>query len=471
VAAATPSRVSGSAGGLRRRSFRDVAWLAGLTWALLTAALLLLVRIESARISDESLRERAEVVLAFSQHELEEMATEGRTGVRDEIEDSQRGTLIYQVWFADGRLAFRSSRAPAQPLLAEPGGGFRDVEIDGRRMRALGLWNASRTFQAQLAEVPEARGRYALAGSLLVGLAMAGTFALFLLRLDRRLRQAFASLDETADELAATPASRLAMLSTEGKPEELLPVIAAFNGMATRVQRALQYEQRFTADAAHELKTPLAALKILLRNAERASDGAERIDALHQMEEVVDRSSALVDQLLALARYDRDPSAFDMAQPVDMASVCRATLQDLQPLARQRGIAVQLELPPEPPPLHGNREALSVLLRNLLDNALRHAPAQGRVELVLLRDDDGRRLQVEVHDSGPGIPPALRTRVFSRFVRATGQDVPGTGLGLAIVERIAHLHGGEVELQASSRLGGTVAVVRLPVVRPNVEAG
>ncbi|MEW6707064.1 MAG: ATP-binding protein [Pseudomonadota bacterium] len=454
------------AGSLRRRSFRDVAWLAAVTWALLTAALLVLVRLEAARTFDASLRERAEVVLAFSQHELEEIAAEGGDTISEELEDSHGGVLLYQVWHADGRLAFRSNAAPRQPLLPAGASGFRDLQVDGLPLRGYAAWNGKRSFQVQMAEEPRTRDALALQGSVLVALVMAATLGLFLHRLGRRLRQTFATLDDTAAELAATPAGRLQPLSAAGKPDELLPMIAAFNDMAARVQRAMQHEQRFTADAAHELKTPLAGMKILLRNAERAPDAPARQQALAQLHQVVDRCAALVDQLLALARYDREPGAFQLDEAVDLAALCTGVLSELQPLARERGVSAHMPPADERlPALHGNREALAVLVRNLVDNALRHGRPGGRVELQVRASADPQGVSLEVHDSGPGIEPALRQRVFGRFVRAGGQGTPGSGLGLAIAERIAQLHGGNVALQASQRLGGTAAVVWLPLRR------
>jgi two-component system, OmpR family, sensor histidine kinase QseC len=470
VAAATSSRAEprwqalfGRPGSLKLRALRDIALLACLSWLTLTVCLLALVREEGDRLFDDSLSELAEVALSFSQHELAELQTTDRPTIAEEEEISHDATLLYQVWQADGKLAFRSRLAPDSRLISV-GDGFRDIDVHGATFRAYSAWNSDRSFQVQMARAPEQRLTYAVRSSALVGSTMALALVVFLLLLGYRLRRTFAVLDATAAALASRSPSNLHPVQVDAGLAELAPVISTFNELMVRVQRALLNEQRFTSDAAHELKTPLAGLKIQLRNAERAATEHERLQALQAMHQVVDRSSALVDQMLALARYDRDPDAFDLTQPVDMQKVCSDILQAHQPLADSRRIRLQLTCPHALPMVRGNSQALAVLVRNLLDNALRHAPDEGHVDLVLAGQADG--VLVEVHDDGPGVPDRLSARVFDRFVRAAPPGMPGSGLGLAIAERITHLHGGSIRLQKSQRWGGALAVVHLPVLRP-----
>ena len=461
MAAATPSR-SERRNSLLYRSFCGIALLASLTWLLLTLVIVWLVRHEAARMFDDSLRELAHVVLAFSHDELQEIEHARGDPVGEDIESAQNGTLHYQIWDRAGVLKLRSAHAPTRPL-ASAASGFTDVEIGGVRMRAYAVWNADHTYQLQMVELPREREAYALHVSVFTGVAMLLTLAVFLLLLRRRLRLAFESVERTAGELAGRQPADLSPVEAGDKPLELRPMIEAFNALLERIRRAMQHEQRFTSDAAHELKTPLAGLKILLRNAERAPDAAERQQALQQMSQALDRASQLVDQLLALARYDHDPSAFDLRQAIDLDTLAWSVVQELQPLAQERQVAVRVLSIPDIRLLgHGNREALAVLLRNMLENALRHAPAGGRVEIVLCQPEPAGPLELQVHDDGPGVPPELRSRVFARFFRAARHASPGVGLGLAIVQRIAELHGGTADIGASDRLPGAMVRVRLP---------
>jgi signal transduction histidine kinase len=302
---------------------------------------------------------------------------------------------------------------------------------------------------------------------LLIGSVFLAGLGAFLLRLRTTLRLAFAPLDDMARELGTRRPPNIEPVSTRLQPEELMPVIDAFNAMMVRVRRALQHEQRFTADAAHELRTPLASLSVLLHNASEAESDGARDEALAQMREVVKTSGRLVDQLLALARYDHAPAAFELDRAIDLRSLAGQVLTELRPQADARHMRLSLHAKPETasPDIvaRGNCEALHVLMRNLVDNALRFAPVGGMVELTVDADATRREWRIEVDDNGPGIPPDWQERVTGRFVRATGQEVPGTGLGLAIVDRIAELHGGRLQLGPSARLGGTLASVTLPM--------
>lgn len=445
---------------LKLRTMRDIAVPAALLWLALTLGIVLLVRHEADRLFDDSLRELAQNTLSFSEHELAELRDAGEASVHENLEGPRGAMLLYQVWQPDGTLVFRSAAAPERPIV-QGGPGLQNVLRDGTRLRAYSAWNRDHSFQVQMAELPDARQAYVLRTTLLCtgvcGLAM----LLFLLVVERRLHKGFALLEAAAAELAQAPSHSVGSGAREAAPAELWPLIDAFNGLSERVQRLLLHEQRFTADAAHELKTPLASLKILLRNAERGASAAEREQALSTMSQVIDSTAALVDQLLALARYDRDPSQLDLDQRLDLAAICEASVGMLAPLAQARRVRLGLTLGTPLPTLRGNREALGSLVRNLLDNAVRHAPEGGQVQLRLHGDADGAACMLEVHDDGPGIPPAQRGLAFARFYRAARRG-PGQGLGLAIVERIAQLHGGSVSLHTSTLLGGAMAVVRLP---------
>jgi two-component system sensor histidine kinase QseC len=221
-------------------------------------------------------------------------------------------------------------------------------------------------------------------------------------------------------------------------PAELAPVGQAVNRLLARVEAALLHERTLTADAAHELRTPLAALRAQAQVALRSRVDAERDAALRELIGGVDRAVRGVDSVLTLARFDArriDPAAL---RPVQLPALVRLVAAEFEAAARTRGIALQIDVPPLA--LRGDADALAILLRNLLDNALRHAAGAVRVEARAA----AAGVRLAVRDDGPGMTPEQRSRAFDRFYRGT--EGGGAGLGLALVKRIAELHGGSAAL-------------------------
>lgn len=218
----------------------------------------------------------------------------------------------------------------------------------------------------------------------------------------------------------------------------VLPVLGGWIWFATRrIQQSIENERRFTADAAHELRTPLAALATQAEVARRAQNAPEREHALDQLTVSARRAARLVDQLLTLARLE--PESGPSLSPVNLAQRVIESCADCGPAALDKGIDLVLEVNRDVPVM-GNDDLLRVLLRNLLDNAVRYTPAGGKVGVGVTAN------AVVITDTGPGIPAAERERVFDRFYRLAGQEEEGSGLGLSIVRRITELHGARLEL-------------------------
>jgi two-component system OmpR family sensor kinase len=256
-----------------------------------------------------------------------------------------------------------------------------------------------------------------------------------------------APLTGLARSLAARGPRALAPLPEAGLPEEVRPLVGSLNDLLARLERALDRERAFIADAAHELRTPLAAVGLQLQVLERVSAGAEREQALERLKAGVQRAARLVGQLLDLAR--QDDAADRRTARVDLAAVAREVVLEQAQQAEARRIDLGLE--GAAAEVEGDAEGLRVALGNLVDNAIRHSPHGGRVD-VRVRTD-GADVVAEVVDSGPGIPPAERERVFDRFHRGESAAGSGGGLGLAIVREIATRHGATVEL--ADRADGT----------------
>ena len=271
----------------------------------------------------------------------------------------------------------------------------------------------------------------------------------------RGIRRGLTPLDLLAGELAARNAQSLQPVS-EQVPAETLPLVQSLNALLARVAESLAREQRFTADAAHELRSPLAALKVQAEVLAMSSDEAEQQHHLGNIHESIDRANRLTEQLLTLARLD-PMQALPDAQPIDWQRSAHQALQSVNLQAREKRVQLKLECAcgfgQVFPPL-GNEVLLQLMLRNLLDNAIRYSPPNSHVTLTL--DANG----LSVCDEGPGIAAEHLPRIRERFYRLPGQSQQGSGLGLSIVERIADLHGLRLDLVNADERGLCVHMIK-----------
>jgi two-component system sensor histidine kinase QseC len=365
--------------------------------------------------------------------------------------------ILFQLWDKDGRLLLRSRHAPTLPLTHEDGFSEASGE-DQAPWRYYSQWDAERELRVIVGENHEVRQELAghIASRLLVpallGLPLLAVWIWF------ATRQALAPIEAIAVQVGRREPHHLAALIPPAAPAELRPLLAALNDLLARVDRALDSERRFTADAAHELRTPLAALAVQASVALRARDSAERDHALAQITAGTKRASHLIEQLLTLARLD---PALGLAQsPVRLGEVAAEVCADQAGAALAKGIQLELEAEKDIR-VRGNADLLRVLLRNLVDNALRYTQSGGQVLVALTRD--AAKIRLTISDNGPGIPPVLRDQALERFHRLADQEIEGSGLGLSIAARIAELHGARLDLgdglqgpAGSSGLGVTI---------------
>jgi signal transduction histidine kinase len=268
-------------------------------------------------------------------------------------------------------------------------------------------------------------------------------------------------LAAVALEIASRDSDHLVELRPARAPEEVRPLVEAINSLFTRVEQTLESERRFTADAAHELRTPLAALTAQAQVAMQARSAAEREHAMAQLATSLRRATRLVDQILTLARLD--PEDRPPTGRVDLGGLAEEVCARHGALALEKDIA--LELNAEPVTVPGDSDMLRILLRNLVDNAIRYTPVGGQVTVAVTREG------LSVTDSGPGIPVEERARVFNRFHRLAGQDIEGSGLGLSIVARIAERHGAAISLDSGADGRGLKISVRFPVSARQAPSG
>ena len=361
--------------------------------------------------------------------------------------------LVFQLWDEEGRLLLRSRDAPTHRLTDAEGYSER-VDTQGHRWLYYSQWDAQRQLRVEVGEnhaVREELSRYIamrLLAPAVLGLPLLGLWVWF------AIRRGLAPIAVVTDQVARRAPERLDALAPDSAPEEIRPLLDALNELLARVDRALANERRFTADAAHELRTPLAALAAQSQVARRARDAEEREHALAQIDTGSQRAGRLVGQLLTLARLD--PGSRPTMQAVSLDALAAEECAALGQIALERHITLELDAP-RAVSMAGIADLLRVLLRNLIDNALRYTPAGGRVVVAVGQVDDG--VSVVVSDNGPGIPKGERDNVLLRFHRLAGQDVEGSGLGLSIVARIAELH--EARLMLEDGPAGTGLSVRV----------
>ncbi|WP_291987190.1 ATP-binding protein [Candidatus Accumulibacter sp. ACC007] len=365
--------------------------------------------------------------------------------------DGDAQDFSIQVWRPDGTRLYLSH--PRNELPDRTPLGFATIDTGHGRWRVFGMQQHGQTIQ--VAQPMHSRDELALAAAL-------RTVAPFLLMLPvlgvliwvvvgRGLRP----LDAVARAVSTRTAIALDPLPENRVPSEVVPLVRALNELLDRLQHALQAQREFTADAAHELRTPLAALSLQVQLAERAPDAAARAEAFGELKGGLQRATHSVQQLLTLAR--QEPGSGERAtSAVHLGDVVATVIAAQLALAEAKGIDLGAAPGTDNDVIRGDREALRILITNLIGNAIRYTPAGGRVD-VAVGDDDG--VFIEVSDSGPGIPAADRQRVFDRFYRRAQSEEAGSGLGLAIVKTIAERHQATVSL-GEARLGGLCARVQ-----------
>lgn len=378
-----------------------------------------------------------------------------------EIEDEHRpdapvlhryaSKVAFQV-FHEGRLALRSANAPNEPMLA-PGAGMRSglatVPIGGVQWRVFAAYDAGRDIQVYVGE--QASSRASILHAVLRGTLGPMVIAVPLLALAVwwAVYRGAAPLRYLERVLAGRRPDALQPVLLTGLTSEMEPMIEALNRLFGRIGVLLESERRFTADAAHELRTPIAAIRVQAQVALAETDDALRRRALRATLEGCDRAARLVDQLLTLSRLEAEHMP-PMAT-LDLHALVQRVVAELVPKALEKNQAVEVG-ESAPCRIAGNETLLAVLVRNLVDNALRYSPQAARVRIGLLQKEGCFVLSVE--DSGPGLPEDDRRRLGERFFRAPGNGESGSGLGWSIVQRIAQAHGFELQAEASTDLGG-----------------
>ncbi|MBO9661868.1 ATP-binding protein [Dokdonella sp.] len=340
----------------------------------------------------------------------------------------------FQYWDGANRLLLNSDNLAEVPLDAAPA-GFADIQVKGRHWRVFTLLGENQHW-VRVGERYDSRREIARAlaveaiAPLLIGVP------LLALLLGWAVRRGLAPLHVLAERVAARRPDQNEPIGGSALPREIEPLVAALNGLFGRAGAQLRREREFTANAAHELRTPLAGALIQVENAQAAATPAAREQSLRQAALGLGRLSRLVNQMLELARWDAaQPPAFER---VDLGRCIDEELAELGAAAADKDLEIAVVVDPAARHVDGWEPGLRTLLRNLLDNAMRHSERGGRIEVTLAGESGRARLAIRDH--GPGIEPALRQAMLDRFRRGDDRHGGGSGLGLAIVARIAELH-------------------------------
>ena len=423
--------------------------------ARLLVALIILVALISLLAAAVTYRRVLNETSTLFDYQLRQMALSLRSQIslapRIEVPPDQGDSdFVVQIWDIFGARTYVSR--PGLPMINQTVLGYADLKLRGQPWRAYGLQTADGVIQiAQPVQVREVLAR-AAAERVVIPLIlllpiMIGAVAWI-------VRRGLNPLRFVAAEVQRRDARTLAPLGTDHLPREIAPLVNELNRLLERLQQAFAAQRAFISDAAHELRSPLTALRLQLQLLDRAPDETERLEARARLGAAVERAIHLVEQLLALARSEPQDAAMELER-VDLSGAAADAIRDTHDLALARKIDLGLEAPPGLY-VQGDREALRTLVRNLVDNAVRYTPPGGTVQVRCW--SAAQRAQLEVSDTGPGIPPGEKQRVFDRFYRRAAAQEDGTGLGLAIVKAIAERHSARIDLGEAPGGGLRVAL-------------
>lgn len=462
MSATAPGHRHGSPS-LRRRLLLGLLGLVCGVWVVVTGWVYHVSRSEIDALLDAQLSQTARLMMSILEHEIAE-------GSIDRQAIAEIETFVYEyervvdiwIWNAEGEQILWP--ANLGPLSANDSvSGFSVTHIRDESWRAFAYTDPKTGFRVQVAERSAVREHLGKSITSNAGMVMVGALPLIAAGMWFGVGRALRPLSRVSHEVAQRTPRDLRPLDDTDVPVEVRPVVRALNGLLDRMGQALDSEHRFTGDAAHELRTPLAGLRTQLQVALRARDPDQRTRALNQIVASVDRMTHLVNQLLTLARADSEDRA-TAAEMVDLPDLVTETVAELWDYARARQIDLHVEPTLEHPAFEGNRESVRIMIRNLVDNAIRYTPRGGQVKVSQSGEADAVILRVT--DTGPGIAREERDRVLERFHRLAHNDTSGSGLGLSIVQRLAQLQGARLALEEGP--GGRGLMVILSFRKPYV---
>jgi len=367
--------------------------------------------------------------------------------------------MQFQVLDGNNHMILKTADAPNKPLNRGEM-GFSDQWIGGKPWRVFASYSPQTRLTVVVAERYDFREEvenHITKDSIFIMLI---TYPFLGLLIWIIVGRGLDSLKKVTREIRQRAPTFLEPVDTVHAPTEIKPLLIALNRLLTRLREAFEREKRFAADAAHELKTPLAALKAQAQVALKAKTSEERDDNLKKLVTGVDRSTHVVEQLLTMTRMVSEEIAPKL-EPVNLVEQAKEVIALMVPTALKKDTEISLTTSLPQIIIQGIPAAISILMRNLIDNAIRYTPKGSDVQVIIEKNDNYAKLRVI--DNGPGVPSHLRERIFERFYRMLGTKTQGSGLGLSIVNQVAKLHDATVQLKTPDTGKGLEIIVTFPV--------
>lgn len=427
-------------------------------WILSAVLFYFEAQAEGRKLFDRSLSESGSLLLRLAEHEIAEHGPAMAAELLQAETHVSPMEIRFQIWTEDLRLRHSRNELRERPFLPMEADGFGWTRVNGQSWRAYATWNPQHTLQLQIAEPLTRRKELSswtyVHLTLLAGLLLPVSMALIGWILNRSI----APLRRSATAVGERSPDDLRPVGPDDAPEEVAPLLGALDRLLGKVREVLQRERRFTADASHELRSPLAAIRVNAQILCDARDSREREEISKHLLASVDRASRLIDQLLLLARIDSGSYAQRPRSTVSLDALVTAECSAHQAAAERRGVTLSVSTAPAT--VLGEADLLTILIRNLIDNSIRYCEPGCRIQVRC--SQDAAEAVVIVEDDGPGIAAEDRERIFERFYRVVGHESPGSGLGLSIVQMIAQIHGGCVTVAEGLDGKGSSFRVSLP---------
>ncbi len=465
----TPSRTN-QPYSLGRRLLLLLVGATLLVWLLSSVSIYVVVKDEAQEILDHALVETALALLVISPLQPTRPKTQPsiafQAPVTRAVASPALERVVFQVWRRDGQLIYRSGSVSTQPLLplqATPQpASFDWISRQGEQFRSYSVWDTQQQIQVQIAERDDIRQQIfdETAAHLLTIAAVCLPLLIFLIFW--LIRISLKPLQHLTENISTQSIEQLQVISTAQTPLEIKPLVDALNHLLSQITNSIERERRFTANAAHELRTPLAAIRLHAQVLQGARNPAEADEAALDIQQGVDRCTRLIEQLLVLARLDPQQISSDQQQ-VDLATCIETVVAQHHYLLDQQQIHLHVDTVTTH--IWGNPDQMQILLRNLLDNAIRYRGAGDQIWLSCGRNDE-QQVYLSIEDQGVGIAAEQHDKIFDRFYRLADATSTGSGLGLSIVWQIAQLHRIRIQLSTGRQQRGTRFTLFFPADRP-----
>lgn len=403
---------------------------------------------EIEEVYDAQLVHSAKVLLQLTEHEILENGQIQLGSENLNLQHRYEKKIAFRIWHNDRLVAQSANAENFDDFQAPP--GFSDQNLDGKPWRFFVFLDPSTGLRTETSE--RYAIRYEMIGQLMWSLFIPALLfiPMIILVIWIGVRKSLKPLIQVSNTVDERRPDDLTPIPFDGIPSETLPLIQALNRLFSRIEESFRHEREFTDNAAHELRTPLAAMKtqtqVLMKKAAQMPDCHE---GLKNLNAIIDRSTHLIEQILALSRLQNEDAPL---MEMSLSECVTEIVEELAPISEMKRQNLQVKIS-DSITIHGNFESLSILVRNILDNAIKYTPEGGIIGISV--SDDGR---VKISDTGPGLPDIDKKRAFERFVRMDRTGEIGSGLGLSIAKRIADMHHASIRLEDNKPHGLIVTI-------------